>query len=228
MNELYPALLSTPMVQAHKAGRKTETRRLNGLGVINNITPDCWTFEGFEDGKAKFISIYPSINPCFVKMPYGNVGNFIWFRETWQERSEPLIKMGFEKYYYKADWQGCTDAGWKSSLYMPLSAARFFGLVKEVRIERLNDITEVSAIDEGIEKIGNRYNNYSGKISFMSAITSYQSLWMSLNGDDSWDVNPWVWVYKYEPKTRAEVEALLGELKPKIQIKKRCIDDLPF
>lgn len=225
MNKLYPALLSTPMVHAHKEGRKTETRRLSGLDVINeHETPDCWTFEGFEDGKAKFNSIYPSINPRFVKMPYGNVGDFVYFKETFS------IDEDTKQYVYKADVESKYDKpnnGWKPSMHMPLKAARLFGLVKEVRIERLHAITEESAIAEGIYKFENSslYRKYAinkSKVHLVAvdALTSYESLWEQINGECSWQVNPWVWVYKYEPKTRDEVEAVLGELKTKTEREK--------
>lgn len=194
-----PILFSTPMVQAILAGRKTETRRVvKGWGLA-------WLNEGFTP---EFVAAEGNIeNVC----PYGHPGTVLWVRETWQQRNDKALKLGFDKYYYKADFKGCTEAGWKPSIHMPKAAARIWLQVTEIKVERLQDITDVDAINEGVEtwespvhKNLPTYQNYlnpcldKSECVFLSPKLSFQTLWQSINGPDSWESNPWVWVVKFK------------------------------
>ena len=86
---------------------------------------------------------------------------------------------------------------------MPKDACRILLKCVSVHAERLQDIDEQSAINEGIERI-----KEDGMLSFRSyavkydaccfPIVSYQTLWQKINGRDSWNKNPFVWVYKFE------------------------------
>lgn len=85
---------------------------------------------------------------------------------------------------------------------MPKVASRIWLMVEEIRVERLQDISEEDAIAEGIEsidqhgsKVWKRYDGYSLVTS--DPVVSFWSLWASINGEDSWLSNPWVWVVKY-------------------------------
>jgi hypothetical protein len=89
-----PILFSTPMVQAELDGRKTNTRRLNNLEVINE-NPDKWSFQEtfthvgkyerdkhvyrFVDGEGSFMDIL-----C----PFGRPGDLLWVRETIYQNGE--------------------------------------------------------------------------------------------------------------------------------------------
>jgi hypothetical protein len=95
---------------------------------------------------------------------------------------------------------------WKPSIFMPKKKCRIFLEITDVRVERLQDISEEDAIAEGIKKtwINDdikqcRFKNYinDGKGS-KSPIDSFNSLWVSINGKDSWKANPWVWVYEFK------------------------------
>lgn len=100
----------------------------------------------------------------------------------------------------------------KPSIHMPKSAARIWLKVISTRAERLHDITEEDCIREGIEfYVRNderkRYRDYLSKgyenikwgfPSFESAKESFKSLWVSINGQESWDANPWVFRVEFE------------------------------
>jgi len=103
--------------------------------------------------------------------------------------------------------------GWwkRNSLFMPKAAARIWLECTGVRCERLQDITEADAIAEGIESwespihIGKRsYQDYlqPGKkdidCPFINPITSFMTLWNKINGEKSWNHNPWVFVYSFK------------------------------
>ena len=88
---------------------------------------------------------------------------------------------------------------------MPKAAARIWLRITDVRAERLQNISEEDAISEGIERnpkapkeimvcyksyISNDYNVYP--------CVSFSTLWQLINGRESWDQNPWVWVVSFE------------------------------
>ena len=89
-------------------------------------------------------------------------------------------------------------------------AARIFLQVTDVRVERLQDISETDAVDEGVLDMfhnqnidGNAYFDYMDKKGGWDcvandAIHSYQTLWTKINGQGSWEKNPYVWVYTFK------------------------------
>jgi len=130
----------------------------------------------------------------------------LWVRETW-------CKGITKPYHYAASV--CNpkydkpDGGWKPSIHMPKSAARIWLKVTELRIERLHNITDQDAIAEGIKREvfpqtgSDCYYFYpcndlrdDSYIDYPK--TSFYSLWKSINGQESWDSNPWVWVISFE------------------------------
>ena len=107
---------------------------------------------------------------------------------------------GYGRFVYKN-----FPISWRPSIHLPKELSRIWLQIGEIRVERLNDITEDDAIDEGIGRIFMPdepifYQHYgAGNIDGTTdPIESYQSLWNSINGSNSWDANPWVWVVKYK------------------------------
>lgn len=196
----HPILFSTPMVQAILEGRKTMTRR------IIDPQPEAGKYPQSElDGfywKSKFyLSKYDRKDISLVdNSRFGQPGDLLWVRETWIDTFIPhCVPVG--GIYYKADHPEDKSLRWRPSIHMPKSAARIWLQVEEIRVERLQDITEEDAIAEGIEqidqhgqKVWKRYDGYNTVTS--SPIVSFWSLWVSINGEESWDANPWVWVVK--------------------------------
>jgi hypothetical protein len=94
-----------------------------------------------------------------------------------------------------------TEGRWRPSIHMPRWASRILLEVTDVRVERLQDITEEQAMAEGIERIAGPHScepwrNYAGDRPFSSPVASFSSLWNSTGGD--WDANPWVWVVEFK------------------------------
>lgn len=111
-------------------------------------------------------------------------------------------------------WEpGKSSLPWKPSIHMPKIASRIWMMIEEVRVERVQDIREEDAIAEGIEPatdhLSGLFRDYTGNKTYshgdlalhrtvwVSAKTSFQSLWTSINGEASWKSNPWVWVVKF-------------------------------
>ena len=146
-----PILFNTEMVRAILDGRKTCTRRLikpqpdkkhiYPLGFVTDSTEKkevgCFGFAANEYGG--------SIQ--YVKPPYRYApGDILYVRETWKKAPNG--------YYYYEDWQRNDIADvtkWKPSIHMPKEAARIWLKVTDVRVERLQDITEEQACMEGTD-----------------------------------------------------------------------------
>jgi len=89
---------------------------------------------------------------------------------------------------------------WKPSIHMPRWASRILLEITDVRVERLQDITEDQALAEGIaQQPGGGHHVEDGKHHWASPIDSFAGLWSSVGGD--WDANPWVWVVEFKRVT---------------------------
>lgn len=187
-----PILFNTEMVRAILDGRKTCTRRL--VRFLPGENPQ-WT--GYiRDG----LMLYNGRNEsCIIKVPY-QPGETLYVRETWcgLPVNEAGHMRGHTIYYYKADgelrpkgWRGT----WHPSIHMPKEAARIWLKVTDVRVERLQEITEVQAQAEGCN---------SGLLTgACTARGQFEDLWNStVKKSDidryGWDANPWVWVIEFE------------------------------
>lgn len=119
--------------------------------------------------------------------------------------------MDYEKYPgdYTMWWtdllNGAPDHRWKPSIYMPKWASRIKLLIKNIRVERLQDISKEDAIAEGIEPITqvesmriSGWKCYQGGAGYVNPVDAFKSFWESISGADSWGFNPWVWVIEFE------------------------------
>lgn len=192
-----PILFSTPMVQAILENRKTMTRRTKGLEEINS-NPNDWThfhttpddkyfnFKHINHATMEIQDWYRS-----VKIP-NQVGDVFWVRETFYPFGTDFI--------YKANPLASDLAvKWKPSIFMPKEACRIFLKIKAIRVERLQNISEEDAISEGVNCLHPFYEDYLEKASFFHlASNSFLSLWAKINGFQSFENNPYVFVYEFE------------------------------
>lgn len=193
-----PILFSGGMVQAILDGRKTQTRR------IMKPQPE------YSEGMSKWV-LYPKQHPtvyadlinAYKYCPYGEPGDILWVKETYSVLEPEHIISGkmADRFVYKADMK-TTEAEetrqkyikmgypykWKSSRFMPKEACRIKLLIEDIRVERLNDITEVDAEAEGVLR----------RDMYKTLVWEYETLWESINGKGSWDANPFVWVIKFK------------------------------
>lgn len=204
-----PIIFSTPMVQAILDGRKTQTR---GVVKINGqpISSPEERLELTEDGL-----IYHSVNSMsgYYKLSY-QLGDILWVRETWATVSSGIIEY---KATYIEPYTGSTEIDhigkkitWRPSIHMPREAARIFLQVKNVRVERLQDITEEDAKAEGCHE--RLLNDGWKNIGKLTARDDFIMLWEYLNAKRGygWGTNPWVWVIEFERITKEEAERLEG------------------
>lgn len=188
-----PILFSTPMVHAIMEGRKTMTRRVVKGTVLEWLQPEMFTPE--------YVAL-PENGLC----PYGQPGDLLWVREKFKSKHVKGCLEEFKLHYpnvhpwfYAADGESEKGYGsWKPSIHMPKSAARIWLRITDVRLERLHDISEEDAKAEGVEWKRTGWKDYTKDGICFDAISSFVSLWQSINGIESWDQNPWVWVVSFE------------------------------
>ena len=215
-----PIIFSAPMVRAILSGAKTQTRR-----VVKRYSADCIGW--FDDGDGLWVQrfIDPSSGSPYLKSwrdrcPYGQPGDRLWVREAFSGphcmdasdgcRAVPPSKWGdCSRIWYWADGNP-TEGDWtrpRPSIHMPRWASRILLEIVAVRVERLQDISEADAQAEGVERVvaGVGWRRYCdpdseevGVPPCGDARRSFRSLWKFINGDESWNANPWVWVVEFK------------------------------
>lgn len=219
-----PILFNTEMVQAILDGRKTVTRRvvkksqcvLADKKEPHELGREYAPFDGMTDAE---------IVACTYKPPYRS-GNTLYVRETWSFlpciecmdegpacNIEPVVHDDGDSesegcFVYKASHPRPERVRWKPSIHMPKQSARIWLKVTDVRIERLQDITEQQAEAEGIHFYDcpdgytwktktDIHNCYTNQVAAMAALWN-----RTLNKDQKeilgWSKNPWVWVIEFE------------------------------
>ena len=133
----------------------------------------------------------------FFRLPYQQ-GDILYVRETWCKGFWMNEK---ERYYYKAD-DNDFHCVWHPSIHMPKEAARIWLKVKDVRVERLQDITEDGAKAEGANWKNGKNFGWEEKMN-RTAIERFAEIWNStIKKSDrdryGWNANPWVWVIEFE------------------------------
>ncbi|MBJ8706250.1 hypothetical protein I5369_00475 [Citrobacter freundii] len=219
-------IFNAEMVRAILDGRKTQTRRImaiqpehSELGLRRVIDSK----NGRDNGKyfwsqsdARGLKMRSKVFGC----PYGEVGDRIWVRETYQgplfdyEHMESYLEDSskFEKpefCVYRADGNPAPEfydaddnlhCGWSPSIHMPRWARRITLEITGVRVERLNSISQEDAQAEGMELTGWRptYSDPDSGGEVWTPYDNFAQLWESIYGEESWKANPWVWVIEFK------------------------------
>lgn len=188
-----PILFNTEMVRAILDGKKTCTRQ-----IVKGAIPDdaMWGYTMFTPkGCVSCRGVYADeYGEKFFRLPYQQ-GDILYVRETWCKGSWMNEK---ERYYYKAD-DNDFHCVWHPSIHMPKEAARIWLKVKDVRVERLHDITGKSVLREGINSHVHPDADYFDG----NQREVFAELWDStIKKSDieryGWNANPWVWVIEFE------------------------------
>ncbi len=226
MNNIKPILFSTPMVVAVDKDTKTQTRRTTGLKDVSDWCIDVRVKEVAGEYVIFRSDKYDAEQK--IKCPYGQIGDILWVRETWRptscnEDGEIWIeyKAGGQEMFYDFEDENGTYYGekmcdqldkmgysligngedarydvpkgenpfpWKPSIHIPKAFCRTFLKIKDLRVERLHKITKYDVEREGVD-----LSSTPGAHFIM-----WQRLWVSINGQESFDKNPWLWVIEFE------------------------------
>lgn len=210
-------IFNAEMVRALLDGRKTQTRRIMKVQPVLNGN----FYEVFGSAWSKGMTSIPAVpgHSLSTRCPFGAVGDRIWVREGFfpaplEMQSEPPRKtmwniayrdgMQMEK-LAPAEYNPTiyNYERWTPSIHMPRWASRILLEITDVRVERLNAISEEDATAEGIPPAGSLLPDYPGtfltpKGDFATAKVAFQRLWESIYGEESWKANPWVWVIEFK------------------------------
>ena len=184
-----PILFSAPMVRALLDNRKTQTRRVLKPQPEQGFDP--WQAEGGE----WFLAGMASQTPLTVRF---RKGDRLWVREAWRCNGWASDVATF--FYRASEGNGYTamceqwpvadrkplrvETKWSPSLHLPRWASRLTLTVTDVRVQRLQEISEADARDEGAP----RFDSSLGR----GFKPGFQSIWTEINGADSWATNPWI------------------------------------
>jgi len=217
-------IMTGPSVPAVLAGVKTQTRRITEGAPADTyeVVPsllchrgDLWDFRRQDKRGVPH-------NPVAIRCPYGAVGDRLWIRESW--RTEELASDGTDGIRYQADdafipiastaeaadrWvdahrNGAHGKRWRPALYVPRWASRATLEITEVRVQRLQQVSEADAIAEGVEAWEEQLDTAAIRTGAELAACRradrrawFAALWQELHGPGAWGINPWVWAIRF-------------------------------
>lgn len=188
-------IFNDEMVRAILGGNKTQTRRIV---------------------EEKFYGRAVAAELLAKHCPYGQPGDRIWVRETYRVHGKATdvatlvyrasVRNSWTEQTHRVPVEVCNkpvSEKWTPSIHMPRWASRILLEITNVRVERLNDISECDAGAEGVPPAGSLLPDYpetflTPKGDFAMAKVAFQRLWESIYGEESWNANPWVWVIEFK------------------------------
>ncbi|WP_428516339.1 hypothetical protein [Roseovarius sp.] len=202
-----PILFSAPMIRALLAGRKTQTRRLLKKPTWGQAEgwPERIMYEQDLDGRLQW---FARETGCLSDLPIPQPGDLLWVREAWRackqlDGMKPSQISQHEPRRMEADGamieptcMMVQPGRYRHARFMPIWASRLTLRVTDVRVQRLQEISEADAQAEGVQV------SYGAPFDPENTVTDrrrFNLLWDSLNADRApWDDNPWVAAYTFE------------------------------
>ncbi len=197
MSNERPILFNGAMVRAILSGAKTQTRRMaKGVVAMHART---------GEALAKLDSAGPR-----VRCPFGQPGDRLWVRET----TVDVERHGYIGPVYLQSEEGIAtlqgglapapddmpevephEITLRPSIHMPRSMCRLVLEITDVRVERLQAISEADAIAEGLTQ-----TEIAGWLPGPCDHPewAFHQLWNQVYGESAWDNNPWVWVIEFK------------------------------
>jgi hypothetical protein len=222
-----PLLMSAPMVRVTFADLKTQTRRIVKHQPPEDVAPitvghyePTIIVRGEEEPGPEIFGAYDQEGEWGMKCPYGQPGDRLWVRESVKFRTahscgESGCECDGVEIVYIADGKtgvprgpiperwGFDEGRAYPSIHMPRWASRLNLEILEVRVQRLQDITEADALAEGIQQYKGplRWVRFldavTGEPVHNSAVAAFRALWECIN-PGTWDSNPWVWAITFK------------------------------
>lgn len=215
-----PILFSNPMVRAILNGEKTVTRRpvvslvgrrragIRYAGKISELShnvmvPSAWAF---RNSKGRWHETVPDILPY---CPFGVPGDRLWVRETWAPNVPGCDAQGGYSYradHFCFDGDGSVRIKWHPAIHMPRAASRLTLEITDIAVERVQDITDKDAWNEGIDALDGFFDDAdlcatAQKHGLMveDAVTTFVHMWDATYAARGlgWADNPWVWVVRF-------------------------------
>lgn len=199
-----PILMTPENAQKCHEGTKTQTRRI--IRVPSWASDDDMlklSIQRPATGIAYYVDGMPVKR---LTCPYGVVGDRLWVREAWAPCHVCPCEIYKGQGVKNCPWCDASTSGlkWTSSIHMHRFACRTVLEITEIRVERLQDISEEDALAEGVTRIDHGREYYFSAMrdepdhrNWVDPTDAYKELWESINGKGSWGLNPWVWVISF-------------------------------
>jgi len=169
---------------------------------------ETWRIESFMDGEPMLFSYKDGQVKEEGVDPETGIDYEAWYERVCIESTEEarqafgqgLVRRD-EEGYYRWD-MGKSPCRWRPSLFMPRWASRILLEITEIRVERLQEITQDDAVAEGMRHPEHAFKMIAGgdvEVE-ISPKEQFAELWDSLNAKRGygWDINPWVWVISFK------------------------------
>jgi len=210
-----PILMTPENAEKCFLGTKTQTRRImksqppDDCGAL--IGPEMYAPTkvnrlGEEYPGDDIFGVYSADGEWSCRCPYGMAGDRLWVREAWRVTGgkEYEYQQRIEDVHYRGDLSEHIEYGpaqWKPSIHMPKWACRTWLEITEVRVQRLQEISEEDAKAEGV--IVKADAEIAARVACDTpARMEFWALWQSINGSGSWEANPWVWAISFRKVAR--------------------------
>jgi hypothetical protein len=202
-----PILFSGAMVRAILAGRKTQTRRVMKPQPGDEWHPEVGTCAYEEENGEPGPDFFGAgdENECY-RSPYGQPGDRLWVKETWTHTgtevwkvSDALHALDGKILYAATDNAPCRGC-WFPSIHMYRRFSRIALGITDMRVERVQEISEGDAIAEGTGVWFETHPHDSWDGDPDEYRKGYRELWDSINAKRGfgWQSNPWVWVIAFK------------------------------
>ena len=211
----HPIIFSDSMVRALLAGRKTQTRRVINPQPVGGVRP-----EAVVVGKRTPHGLVDGHGQPLPRCPYGIAGDRRWVREGYHLDADTLaearaihedVMATMPVLFYRADkankGAGCR---WRPAIFLPRWASRLLLELTDVHVQRLQDITESDARDEGVQTFAHAFPSFGrdqpivcgDRPDFAAGASPYRAsfacAWDLINGSRApWSSDPWVWALTF-------------------------------
>lgn len=214
---------SPAMVIARNDGTKTQTRRIAKIDAPAGLNLGFRGLEATHLGGGRWAIVSRGAvgaweERAHAQCPYGVVGDRLYSREAYRFPREfdhlspaqvgaACVDAGYRKPWapirYEADgatvnWEHGMEPGrYRHARFMPRWASRGLDEITDIRLQRLQCISEADALAEGIQLVNGRYTFNGGLHESRTAVESYRALWELINGIGSWGENPLVFAITF-------------------------------
>jgi len=208
-----PILFRPEMVRAILDGRKTQTRRKmkvqphpDSIVTVEHYHQTVIDRHGDMQPGPEIFGAHWNDGEQGLRCPYGQPGDTLWVRESFAVQPELWAdNHGPQPIHYtadqvigfagKPDLRQIEDYRSKPSIHMPRWASRITLRITNIRVERLQDISEDDAKAEDAKPLDYAAHHVAAGC---GARIAFEQLWTTINGPGAWEANPWVWVVGFE------------------------------
>ncbi len=201
---------SAPMARARRDDAKTQTRRIAssqppadcGRISVSKYHPTVIDRFGDEQPGDEIYGAYDESGEWGSKSPYGAPGDILIPVEAWRAPVEfdgvrPSDIPAGTPIWREADGKAPAGFGrYRHARFLPTHLVSARDRVVSIRFERLQDITESDAREEGCGFLLPEYEQWDGDPDLYRKL--YRVLWERINEQGSWKENPYVWVVEFE------------------------------